>query len=262
MGHLETGSALLDLRFPLPFDRIRAGEVQPSIQLLIERACEARDQIAACRPQRSWTDTLAALDHMTEPLDRAMAVVRHLESVATYAELRIAYNAVEPLVSEFYSSIPLHEGLWRAIREFASSEEGRTLSGVRRRFLTKTIDNFRRHGAELEAEGKARLGAIEVELSTLTTRFSQNVLDATNAFELLLRDEKHLAGLPPSAIAAARQSAAQKGMEGWRFTLQAPSYTALMTYLDDEAIRRDVWQAYNKRAALPPGKTRRSSCGS
>lgn len=252
MGHLETGSALLDLRFPLPFDRIRAVEVQPSIQLLIERARAARDQIAACRPQRSWGDTLAALDHMTEPLDRAMAVVRHLESVATYSELRAAYNAVEPLASEFYSSIPLHEGLWRAIREFASCEEGRALSGVRRRFLTKTIDGFRRQGAELDPDGKARLAAIEVELSTLTTRFSQNVLDATNAFELVLRDEKHLAGLPPSAIAAARQSAAQKGLEGWRFTLQAPSYTALMTYLDDEAIRRDVWQAYNTRAAQPP----------
>ncbi|MCL6544773.1 MAG: M3 family metallopeptidase [Bryobacteraceae bacterium] len=252
MGHLETGSPLLDLNFPLPFDRVRAEDVQPSIQRLIEQARAERERIAAARPQRSWADTLQALDHMTEPLDRAMAVVRHLESVATYPELRSAYNAVEPLASEFYSSIPLHEGLWRAIREFASCEEASALSGVRRRFLTKTIDSFRRHGADLDAEGKARLAAIEVELSTLTTRFSQNVLDATNAFELVLRAERQLAGLPPSAIAAARQSAAQKGLDGWRFTLQAPSYTALMTYLDDEAIRRDVWQAYNTRAACAP----------
>lgn len=252
MAYLEIESPLLDLRFPLPFDRVRAEDVQPSIQRLIEQASAERDRIAASKPQRSWTDTLEALDHMTEPMDRAMAVVRHLESVATYPELRSAYNAVEPLASEFYSSIPLHEGLWRAIREFASCEEGRALSGVRRRFLTKTMDSFRRHGADLDAEGKARLAAIEVELSTLTTRFSQNVLDATNAFELVLRDERQLAGLPPSAIAAARQSAAQKGLDGWRFTLQAPSYTALMTYLDDEAIRRDVWQAYNTRAARAP----------
>jgi len=252
MANLETESPLLDLRFPLPFDRVRAEDVQPSIQRLIEQARAGRDRIAASKPQRCWADTLEALDHMTEPLDRAMAVVRHLESVATYPELRSAYNAVEPLASEFYSSIPLHEGLWRAIREFASCEEGRALSGVRNRFLTKTIDSFRRHGADLDAEDKARLAAIEVELSALTTRFSQNVLDATNAFELVLNDERQLAGLPPSAIAAARQSAAQKGLDGWRFTLQAPSYTALMTYLDDEAIRRDVWQAYNTRAARAP----------
>ena len=120
-------------------------------------------------------------------------------------------------------------------RSYAATDEARALTGTRRRFLTKTIDNFRRHGADLDAEGKARLEAIDIELATVTTKFSQNVLDSTNAFELVIADEAGLAGLPPSAVAAARASAEQKGLAGWRFTLQAPSYTPVMTYLDDAA---------------------------
>jgi len=155
---------------------------------------------------------------------------------------------VQPEVSAFYSSIPLDEGLWKAIKEYAASEEARKLEGTRRRFLTKTIDNFRRHGAELDAAGKKRLKEIDVELAELTTRFGQNVLDATNAFELVIPEESRLEGLPETARAAARESAAAKGQEGWRFTLQAPSYLAVMTYLDDAAIREQVYRAHSTRA--------------
>ncbi len=143
----------------------------------------------------------------------------------------------------------MHEGLWKALKEYAGSPESAALEGVRRRFLTKTMDSFRRHGADLDAAGKARLAEIDVELSKLTTRFAQNVLDSTNAFELVIADEARLAGLPPSAVEAARQSAEQKGLAGWRFTLQAPSYTAVMTYLDDASVREQVWRAYSTRAA-------------
>jgi oligopeptidase A len=117
-----------------------------------------------------------------------------------------------------------------------------------KRFLTKTIDSFKRHGAELDPAGKARLKEIDVELTELTTKFSEHVLDSTNAYELVLTDEQKLTGLPPAAVAAARASAEAKGKTGWRFTLQAPSYLALMTYLDDAAIREQVWRAYNTRA--------------
>jgi oligopeptidase A len=113
----------------------------------------------------------------------------------------------------------------------------------------KTIDTFRRHGADLDPQGKARLEAIDIELATVTTKFSQNVLDSTNAFELIIADAAGLAGLPPSAVAAARASADQKGIPGWRFTLQAPSYTPLMTYLDDAAIRQKMYRAYAIRAS-------------
>jgi oligopeptidase A len=240
---------LLNLPFRIPFDQIRAEHVRPAVAELLRDARQRIDALAADPQARTFDNTLTALDAITEPLDEALAVVRHLESVATYPELREVYNALQPEVSAFYSGIPLHAGLWQAIRSYAATDEARALGGPRRRFLTKTIDTFRRHGADLDPQSKARLEAIDIELATVTTKFSQNVLDSTNAFELVIADEAALAGLPPSAVAAARASAEQKGLAGWRFTLQAPSYTPLMTYLDDAAIRRKMYRAYAIRAS-------------
>ncbi len=240
---------LLQLSFKVPFDRIRAEHVQPAIGELLREARARIDALAANTAPRTFDNTLMALDTITEPLDEAMSVVRHLESVATYPELRAAYNAVQPEVSSFYSGIPLHAGLWQAIRTYAATEDASALTGTWRRFLTKTIDNFRRHGADLDPQNKARLEAMDMELATVTTKFSQNVLDATNAFELVIADEAGLAGLPPSAVAAARASAEQKGLVGWRFTLQAPSYTPVMMYLNDAGVRQQMYRAYAVRAS-------------
>ena len=239
---------LRSVQFRVPFDRIRAADVQPAVAELLSEARSRLEAIAAAQGDRTFGNTMHALDTLSEPLDYAMAVVRHLESVATYPELRAAYNAVQPEVSAFYSGIPLHEGLWRALQAYAATAEGAHLAGERRRYLTKTMDDFRRHGAGLDPAGKKRLEELDVELTRLTTKFSENVLDSTNAFELVLTDEARLAGLPPTAVAAARDSASRKGAPGWRFTLQAPDYFAVMTYLDDASIRRHVYEAYNVRA--------------
>jgi oligopeptidase A len=134
------------------------------------------------------------------------------------------------------------------MKDFAGGGEAKGLEPVRRRFLTKTMDSFRRHGAELDEAGKKRLAEIDVELTKTTTKFAENVLDSTNEYELMVTEEGRLAGLPESARAAARASAEAKGREGWRFTLHAPSYIALMTYLDDRGVREEVWRAYNQRA--------------
>ena len=241
---------LIHVQFPVPFDQIQAAHVEPAVQQLLADARTRLDALGggANSSLLTFDATLMALDALTEELDYAMSVVRHLEAVATYPELRAAYNAAQPEVSAFYAGIPLHAGLWDTIKKYAASGEARALAGTRRRFLTKTIETFRRHGADLDPAGKQRLEAIDVELTRLTTKFSENVLDSTNAFELLITEEPKLAGLPPSAIEAAHQSAAAKKQQGWRFTLQAPSYLALMTYLDDRAIREQVYRAYAIRA--------------
>jgi oligopeptidase A len=239
---------LLQIEFPVPFDRIRAEHVEPAIAVLLADAGQRQEALASVAGPLTYQNTLGALDDLTERLDYAMGVVKHLEAVSTYPELRTAYNNVHPAVSALYSRIPLDAGLWKMLRGYSATPEARQLRGTRQRFLTKTLDSFRRHGAELDPAGKTRLQEIDVELSKLTTRFSENVLDATNAFELVVTDESKLAGLPPSAVAAARQSAAGKGLDGWRFTLQGPSYLALMTYLDDPGIRRDVYHANATRA--------------
>ncbi len=233
--------------FDISFDRIEASHVEPAVDALIAEASEAVGAIASA--PRTYDGTLGALEAATEPLEIALTVVGHLESVATTPDLREAYNRVQPKASAFFSSLALNAELFAALSEFAETEEAKALEPLRARFLKKTLDDFKRHGAELGAEGKKRLSAIDVALSEKTTKFAQNVLDETNAFELVIEDEAKLAGLPDSARAAARQSARSKGKEGWRFTLQAPSYIAVMTYLDDASIRETLWKAYNTRAA-------------
>jgi oligopeptidase A len=227
---------------------MRAEHVEPGVAALLD---ESRARLAALEADsepRTFASTLDALEEVSRRLEEAMAVVGHLESVVTSPELRAAYSAAQPPVSEHLSSIPLSEGAWRALRGYAATDEAKALSGVKRRFLHKTLDDFRRSGAELDAAGKKRLSAIEVELTTLTMRFSQNVLDSTNAFEIVIGDAGKLAGLPSSVVAAARESAAARGLPGHRLTLQAPSYLPAMTYLDDGATREALYRAYNSRA--------------
>ena len=239
---------LLSPEFRVPFDRIRAEHVAPATEELLRGARQRLEEVAAAGAPRTFASTLRSLDDLSEPLEYAIGVVRHLEAVATYPELRAAYSAAQPQVSAFYSGIPLHAGLWRAVQDFAATEEAARLEGERRRLLTKTIDNFRRHGANLAPAGKQRLEALDVELSQLTIKFAEHVLDSTNAFELIIADPAGLAGLPPSAVDAARESAARKGRDGWRFTLHAPDYFAVMTYLNDREVRRQVYEAFNVRA--------------
>jgi len=244
----EKQNPLLDIRFQIPFDTIRAEHIEPAIDELLGDARSRVEAIAGLQAPRTFENTMAAYDQLTDRLDFAMSIVKHLESVATTAELRAAHNAVQPKVSAFYSGILLHEGLWKAVQAFAATGEGKALTGPRQRFLTKTMQDFRRHGAELDAAGKKRLEELDVELSRLTMKFGENVLDATNEFELVITEESKLAGLPPSALSAARASAESKGVKGWRFTLQAPSYLAVMTYLDDRAMREKFYRAYGTRA--------------
>jgi oligopeptidase A len=243
---------VLEPQTPIPFNAIRAEHVEPAIQELLKRMGSRIEEIGGETTPRTYQDVLLALDHATEPLDYVMALVKHLESVRTTPDFRTAHNKVQGPVSAFYSSIPLNSELWSAVKAVNNSPEAAKLTGVHKRFLEKTVAGFRRAGAELAPEGKKKLEQIEVALAEATTKFSENVLDATNAYELHVTDASKLAGLPETAQLAARESARAKGKEGWRFTLQAPSYIAAMTYLDDRDIRRQLWEASNARGTGEP----------
>ncbi len=245
---MSAANPLLQPQFDIPFDKIQASHVEPGLDQLIKNAKLKIDQIINQPSPRTWNNTMAAYDVATEGLDWAITIVRHLESVASTPEMRAAVNISQPNVSAFYSSISLNEGLYQALKDYAVTAEASNLTGVHKRYLEKTLDGFRRAGAELGSVGKARLAEIDVELSKLTMKFSENVLDATNDFELVVTDESELAGLPPSAVAAARQSAESKGVEGWRFTLQAPSFTAVSNYLDNRQIRETIARGFYSRA--------------
>jgi oligopeptidase A len=239
---------LIQLGFEIPFDEIEAAHVVPAVDTLLAASRAAVDAIVAQSGPRTYANTLGALEDATEPLERAMTIIGHLESVATTDALREAYNATLPKVSAFWSELAMSDGLYQAVRAFSETAEAGALGATEQRFVEKTLDDFRRHGAELAPDDKAKLQAIEVELTKLTTEFAQHVLDETNAFELVLTEESQLAGLPESAKQAAAENANAKGIEGWRFTLQAPSLIPVLTYLDDGGIREQVWRAYNTRA--------------
>ncbi|HEX3851282.1 MAG TPA: M3 family metallopeptidase [Polyangiaceae bacterium] len=239
---------LLEPTFPVPFDAIREQHMEPAVRSLLAEADAAIDAIAASAGPYTYESTLGALERASEKLELAMSLIEHLESVATTPALREAYNAVLPDVSALWSSIPLNPGLWRALNELSKTPEATDLEPTRKRFLDKTLADFRRSGAQLDQDKKERLKAIDRELSLITTRFSQNVLDSTNDFEVLIEDEAALAGLPDSARAAAQDSAKQKGRPGYRFSLQAPSMIAVITYAADAGLREKIWRAQNTRA--------------
>ena len=241
---------LLDLTFPVPFDAIREEHIEPAVRKRLAEAHAAIDAIAASTGPFSYESTLGALERASENLEVVMSLVEHLEGVATTPALRAAYNAVLPDVSAFGSSIPLNPGLWRVLNEFEKTREAQQLDPVRRRFLSNTLADFRRSGAQLDDQKKERLKAIDSELTLVTTRFSEHVLDASNEFELLIEDEAALTGLPESAKAAAQDSAQQKGKLGYRFTLQAPSIIAVLTYAADPALRERLWRAQSTLATV------------
>jgi oligopeptidase A len=234
----------LDSDFLIRWSELTPERVGPDIEVALRHAQSAIDAIAA-RDERALTfeNTFLALEKATEELNVAWGKVTHLQSVADSPALREAHNAMLPKVSAFFASIPLHPELWRRLKAFAASPAAKAVGGIHRRFLEETVKDFRQAGADLPADKRARLEALQSELAQVTQKYAENVLDATNAWQLLVADERRLDGLPERAKAAARRSAEAKGAAGWRFTLHMPSQEPLMTYATDEALRRETWTA-------------------
>ena len=230
--------------FHIKWATLTPEHIETDIGKALDQARSAVDTVAAQQPPLTYTNTIAALDEGLETLNRAWGLVSHLDSVNNSPELRAAHNAMLPKVSEFFASIPLNESLWKTLRAYSVESGDEDLSPTKRRYIEETLADFREAGADLPPEQKKRAGEIQSQLAELTQKYSENCLDSTNAWEKIVTDEKQLSGLPKSALNAARQSAEQKDTEGWRFTLQAPSYIPVMTYADSDALRKEVWSAY------------------
>lgn len=223
--------------------------VEPDIREALRRAQERID--ALCTEfdpaELTFDDTLLALERATEELSMAWGRVGHLDSVRNSEALRAAQNAMLPEVTQFFSRIPLNAALWKRVKAYSGSEEARSLAGVRKRFLGETVKGFVRSGADLPEEEKARLEEVQSELARITQKFSENVLDSTNAWELVLEDASRLAGLPETALGVLRAEAAAKGLGSdeapvYRITLKAPVYFPVLEYADDASLREEVWR--------------------
>jgi len=226
--------------------------VEPDIRHALELAKQNIESICAQDPgSATFKSTFLAFENASEQLTDGWGRLHHLDSVCDNPAQREALGKMLPEVTDFYSSLALNERLWKVIKAASEAPEIATLTPVQRRFVDETLADFRNSGADLPAEKKDRVAAIEAELSKLTKEYSEHVLDSTNAWELVITDEAKLAGLPDSAKTGAAANARAKGHEvpAWRFTLQITSMFPIMQHLHDDKIRHQVWEASSKVGA-------------
>ena len=240
---------LLDFSGLPRFAEIQPGHVSPAVsQLLIEaRVTVAR--VSSDAVPATWADFVGPLEDSTEHLSRAWGQVEHLHAVLDSPELRAAYNANLPKLTQFWTELGQDPHLFAKYKALKASAAFAALPPSRRKLVENALRDFRLGGAELAAELKPRYAAIQDELASLSAKFSENVLDATNAFSIVVVAEKRLAGLPPDAIQAARESAEKDGNAGWKFTLQMPSYLPVMQYAEDRNLREALYRANATRAS-------------
>ncbi|MGY3863912.1 oligopeptidase A [Aeromonas lacus] len=232
-----------------PFSQIQPDHVQPAVtQAIADCKQKIKDVLAHSEPH-TWDSLIAPLEEVNDRLARIWSPVSHLNSVLNSEPLRAAHDACLPLLSEFQTYVGQHEGLYQAYLALSESDDFPRLGGAQRKEIQNTLRDFRLSGIGLPAEAQQRYGEIQARLSELASRFSNNVLDATQGWHKLVADEAELAGLPESVLAAARQMAEFKGKEGWLFTLDIPSYLPVMMYADNRELRAEMYEAFTTRAS-------------
>ncbi|HIJ23815.1 MAG: oligopeptidase A [Gammaproteobacteria bacterium] len=240
---------LLEMEGLPPFSQIEPHHALPAIEALLKENRDAVDQLLSNEASYQWESLVQPLEEMEDRLGRVWSPVSHLNSVKNSPELREAYNRCLPLLSDYATEMGQHQGLHNAFREIAESENYRMLEPSQKKIIENALRDFRLSGIDLPIEKQQRFREISQSLSQLTSRFGENVLDATNQWEKLITDESLLAGLSDAAKAMARQTAEQRGQEGWLFTLEFPSYIAVMTYADNRQLREELYEAYVTRAS-------------
>ncbi|WP_297528812.1 oligopeptidase A [Thiohalobacter sp.] len=240
---------LLELKGLPPFSKIRPEHVEPAIDTLL---AECRRTVASLLesdgPWR-WDNLVQPIEDVEDRLSRAWSPVSHMNSVVNSEPLREAYNACLPKLSEYGTEMGQNEALYQAFRALRESPDFEALDQAQRRIIDNELRDFRLSGVALPPEQRERYKQIMLELSSLTSKFEENLLDATNAWQRLVTDESELAGLPESAVQLARQTAEREGLEGWLFNLEFPSYYPVLTYADNRALREELYTAYVTRAS-------------
>ena len=230
--------------YRIPFKEIRADHVVPGVEEILSGAAARIDALTKDEGPRTYENTVRALDGITQEVSETLTPIHHLLSVAETPELREAFNSALPEITQFWSRLLLNQGLWSQLKAFAETPEAQALEGIEARHLEKTLREFRRAGADLRQEEKARLEEIRIELAKLQQGFSENVLDATADFSLHLHDPSRLEGIPKGALSRFREKAQDREMDGWILTLDFPSYEPVMKYCRDRDLREEIHRAY------------------
>jgi oligopeptidase A len=228
---------------------IQPEHVEPAIDRILAENRTEIQRLLAANATYTWENLIRPLEELEDRLNKAWSPVNHLHSVRDSEALRAAYNACLPKLSAYHTELGQHEGLYRAYQQIADGSEYARLDSAQRKVIDDALRDFRLSGIALPPERQDRYKAIQQELAQLSARFSENVLDATQAWTKLLTDEARLAGLPEPARALARQTAQQRGLDGWLLTLELPSYLPVLNYADDRELRREMYDAYCTRAS-------------
>ncbi|HHW78648.1 MAG TPA: oligopeptidase A [Xanthomonadaceae bacterium] len=228
---------------------IQPEHVEPAIDRVLAENRAEIGRLLAANASPTWDSLIRPLEDLEDRLNKVWSPVNHLHSVLDSEPLRAAYNACLPKLSVYHTELGQHQGLFRAYRRIADSPEYARLDSAQRKVIDDALRDFRLSGVTLPPEQRDRYKAIMQELTQLSARFAENVLDATQAWTRHLTDETQLAGLPDSARALARQTARQRGLDGWLLTLELPSYLPVLNYADDRDLRRELYDAYCTRAS-------------
>jgi len=231
------------------FSQIKPEHIVPAIEQLLADARATIEKVLTDNNSYTWDNLISPIDSVEDKISRAWSPVSHMNSVTNNDDLRDAYNECLPKLSEYSTEMGQHDALFKAYTSIAESDSYANLETAQKKIIQNSLRSFRLSGIALNDEKKVQYKDINLELSQLTSRYEENLLDATNDWSKLIKKKSDLAGLPESALQQAKQTAEMEDEKGWMLTLQFPSYLAVMTYADDRQLRADMYKAFSTRAS-------------
>jgi oligopeptidase A len=245
---IAENNPLIGLEGLPPFSKIKPAHVVPALKAAIAECRTKIDEVLATKSY-TWNDLVLPLEEADDKLSRLFSPVSHMNSVVNNDELREAYEQCLPLLSEYSTFVGQHQGLYDAYNALHNSDEFKTLTTAQQKTITNALRDFELSGIALKPEQQKRYGEISARLSELASKFGNNVMDATLAWQKHITDESELEGLPESALALGADTAKSKELDGWVFTLDFPSYLPIMTYADNRELREEFYTAFVTRAS-------------
>jgi len=242
----KMSNPLLQMNGLPPFDQIQPEHIEPAIDALLAQGRQRVSELLKQSRPFTWDNLVEPVELLEDRLQRVWSPVNHMNSVVNNDALRNAYNACLPKLSAYATEMGHNEKLFRAYQEVSQAEG---LNQAQRKLLENALRDFHLAGVDLPAVKKARFKAVARELSELGSKFEENLLDSSHAWNRRVADPKELAGLPASALDLARQNAEERGQEGWLLTLELPCYIPVMNYADNRELRREMYRAYVTRAS-------------
>jgi oligopeptidase A len=247
--NLPADNPLLDFTGLPKFDQVKPAHVEPAIDALLATGRQLVAELAASEDSPTWENFSRPLEDLEEKISRAWSQVGHMNAVVNSPELREAYNACLPKLTDFYSDLAQDERLYAKFRALRADPDFESLSPAQRKIIENELRDFRLGGAELPPAEKARFKEIQEALSKLAAKFEENLLDTTNDYALYVEIADELTGIPDDALEAAAEAAREDGKTGWKFTLHFPSYMPVLQYAENRALRETLYRAYATRAS-------------